>query len=451
MNYYELLKKWGHVEPKKTLLVVDENNWSYGDMLKLVHELSQDFAQKLPAEWQEGSVLLLAEGTAAQLAFFLALQAVNIRPILLHHGLSPQETAAILQKNQLQGILMASQNLTGQFDWSIKKTHNDRLAHAAEDILGVLSSGSTGVPKVMYRTYASWAGFFPIQNEIFQIQQDSRLFFHGNLSFTGNLNAVLGVLYAGGILITSQKFHCRQWGKLLKRHQVDVVYLLPTKLQLLTAASKDNLTMVRSIFTGSQLMSRCNIQNVKKIFPRAQLMIYYGASELNYITYAVCNGENRDSRNLGKPFPGIGVSVRNGIIYVDTPYHVSGLAKPFTVRDTGWLNGNGELIFTGRREAWINKGGVKISIHHLENELRDIRGIEQAAVIPSPDDLRGNIITAFVVKDSAVAESTIRRTIHRNLKPVEMPERIQFIPRLPLNDRGKIDRQQLIAQCQQKC
>lgn len=450
MNYYEQLKKWGTIQPEKMLLAVDEDRYNYGDMLAQVNCLHQDFVCKLPDSWQQGSVLVMAEGTAAQLIAFLSLQAVKIRPILLHHGLTPQEVTAILQENQLQGILTIRQNLTGQFDWSIQETSNNRPAHMREDILGVLSSGSTGVPKVMYRTYESWADFFPVQNEIFHIHKDSRLFFHGNLSFTGNLNAVLGVLYAGGSLITSKKFHCRQWGKLLKQYQVDVVYLLPTKLQLLTSITKCDWPMVQSIFTGSQLMNRCHIQSVKKSFPLAQLIIYYGASELNYITYAICNGEKRDNRNLGKPFPGIGVSVRDGIIYVDTPYHVSGLKAPFTVKDTGWLNDQGELMFTGRREAWINKGGVKISIQHLENELRDIAGIEQAAVIPCPDSLRGNRITAFVVKDAAMAESTIRRTIRQSLKPVEVPERIQFMTRLPLNDRGKIDRRQLIAQCQQK-
>ncbi len=35
--------------------------------------------------------------------------------------------------------------------------------------MGALSSGSTSVPKVLYRTYESWAGFFPIQNGIFNI------------------------------------------------------------------------------------------------------------------------------------------------------------------------------------------------------------------------------------------------------------------------------------------
>lgn len=450
MNYYELLKKWGNVQPKKTLLTVDENSWSYGDMLALVHRLQQEFAAALPPSLQQGSILVEAKGTAAQLAAFLALQAVSIRPILLHHGLTPQEKTAILQENQLQGILTIRQNLTGQFDWSIRTTQNDHLVHTAKDIMGVLSSGSTGAPKVMYRTYASWAGFFPVQNEIFHIRQDSRLFFHGNLSFTGNLNAVLGVLYAGGSLITSQTFHCRQWEILLERNHADVVYLLPTKLQLLTASTKGSWPLVRSIFTGSQMMSHCHIQNVKAAFPQAELILYYGASELNYITYTICKGEKRDSRNLGRPFPGIGLSVRDGIIYVDTPYHVSGLAKPFTVRDTGWLNENGELIFTGRREAWINKGGVKISIQHLENELQEIAGIEQAAVIPCPDALRGNNIAAFLVRDTAIAESTIRREIRQNLKPVEIPEKITFLTQLPLNDRGKVDRRQLIAHCRQK-
>ena len=450
MNYYELLKSWVNVQPEKMLLAIDAQEYRYGDMLQLVDKMQQELNDKLSDKGLQGSMLVLADTVLGQLAAFLAMQAAGLRPILLHHGLEAREVAAILRENQLQGLLTVSE-AAGQIDWSIDETDYVDSPHVHPDVLGVLSSGSTGIPKVMYRTYDSWAGFFPVQNRVFHISRETKLFFHGSLSFTGNLNAVLGVLYAGGSLLTSQKFHCHQWGDILTHQQVDVLYLLPTKLQLLTASAKQEWPAVKSVFTGSQLMSQCNIKQVKRAFSGAELIIYYGASELNYITYAICNEDERDSRNLGRPFPGINVSVNDGLIYVDTPYHVSGLQKPFTVQDTGWLNAQGELIFTGRRESWINKGGVKISIQRLENELREIAGVQQVAVVPCPNDLRGSSITAFVVKDMRAEEMVVRRAIRKRLKPVEVPDKITFLAQLPLNDRGKIDRKCLLADAVSGC
>ena len=79
-------------------------------------------------------------------AAFLALQKRNLRPILLHHGLSAQEQSEILRENSLQGILSV-----GKDGISFRGTGLPLQEHIEADILGVLSSGSTGVPKVIIK------------------------------------------------------------------------------------------------------------------------------------------------------------------------------------------------------------------------------------------------------------------------------------------------------------
>ena len=451
MNYYTLLQDWHRQQPAKMLLQSDSACLSYQDFYLLTVKLAAQLKTKLPSALSGGSFLVLADTTTAQLAAFLALQTLNICPILLHHDLEKQEIRAIITANQLQGVLhVKQQHATSAFNLTCELSGLPARQHVQPDILGVLSSGSTGVPKVMYRTYDSWADFFPVQNEIFHVNRNTRLFFHGSLSFTGNLNALLAVLYAGGSLITSQRFHCQQWLTLMQKNHADTVYLIPTKLQLLTAAAPQPLSDVKCLFTGSQLLSQHNINDLQVLFPQAKIVLYYGASELNYITYTVCDGQPRDERNLGKPFPGIGLSFHDGLIYVDTPYQVSGLARPCTIKDTGWLNSCGELIFTGRREAWINKGGVKINTLRLEQKLTAIDGVQAAVVVPCADDLRGSSLAAFIVKDKKMAEPTLRRAIRQYLKPVEIPRQLTFIPQLPLNDRGKVNRKLLASQALKK-
>lgn len=441
MNYYELLQLWCGRQAEKVLLVEDQREYSYGKMLEQADALRAGLADEA-AHGLRGSILVLADTLNGQLAAFLALQALQLRPVLLHHGLAEGEIKAILRENRLNGQLVIRQRSPAQsdLDWTWLESGLEEQGRAQEDILGVLSSGSTGVPKVMYRTYESWAGFFPVQNEIFQITGGTRLFLHGSLSFTGNLNALLGVLYVGGSIITSSRWHCRWWVQLMADWQVDAIYLVPTKLQLLAAKVKQPLMQVRSLFTGSQLLSDRNIGDLQRLLPQAKIILYYGASELNYITYTVCGEKGRDSCNLGRPFPGIGLRVDDGIIYVDTPYHVSGLKPPYTVRDTGWLNEAGELMFEGRRENWINKGGVKLNTLRLENKLRAVPGIRAAVVMPMADALRGSTVAAFVVKEGDVSAAKVRQAVRQVLQPVEIPRRLLFLPRLPLNDRGKVDR-----------
>ncbi|PBG31184.1 hypothetical protein BGU85_26965, partial [Clostridioides difficile] len=44
---------------------------------------------------------------------------------------------------------------------------------------------------------------------------------------------------------------------------------------------------VVSIFTGSQLLFEDTARNLKKYMPKSEIILYYGASELNYITFLI--------------------------------------------------------------------------------------------------------------------------------------------------------------------
>lgn len=432
-NYYELLAEKARLRPVHICVVEDEAALSYGDLLRCVDGL----AEKLPAKAGD-AVLVLADTFTRQAAAFFAAQKKGARPILLHHGLAPEEESAIFRERGLQGF------------WRVTADGESYEAQDApqsfvddDDCLGVLTSGSTGTPKVMYRTCQSWAGFFPTQNEIFGVDEDTRIFLHGSLSFTGNLNAFLSVLFAGGTTITGAKLRVRFWASLLRKHRANVLYLVPAKLRLL-AAEKEPFPDIRSIFTGSQTVGDKLLSRLTRLLPNARIVLYYGASELNYITYTVLDANvPRDPNNLGKPFPGVGLSVRDGKIYVDTAYHVSGVKIPFTVGDAGHINDKGELIFEGRGDAYINKGGFKISAARVENLLRKISGVAAVVVLPVADETRGEELAAFLVREENADETEIRRTLPKVLKPVEMPERVVFLEEIPLNDRGKPDKKRL--------
>ena len=202
------------------------------------------------------------------------------------------------------------------------------------------------------------------------------MFLHGSLSFTGNMNSLLSVLYEGGTGGDERFDALPSLGRpdALPWRELPLPRAKPAPLAGTSHARA--VCGCSTIFTGSQLLTPDMLRQLQAVFPAARILLYYGASELNYITYAVCDDPERDSANLGRPFPGIGVSIgADGLIYVTTPYHVSGIEIPFSVKDTGLLNERGELIFGGRREAWINKGGFKISTVHLELALKALPGI----------------------------------------------------------------------------
>ena len=68
-----------------------------------------------------------------------------------------------------------------------------------------------------------------------------------------------------------------------------------------------------------------------------------------------------------------------------------------------------------------------------------------AAVVPSPDAERGNIVKAFIVltvgyTPSKDLEVEIQEHVRGKLAPYEYPKEIEFIEALPMTTTGKVQR-----------
>lgn len=301
-------------------------------------------------------------------------------------------------------------------------------------VIEVKTGGSTSAPKILRRTCDSWIDFFPTQNKIFRVDASAQVFMHGSLDFTGNLNTFLGVLHAGSSILTTDKFSPRRWLELIGR--ATNIYLVPAKLTLLAKGAP--LENVRSIFTGSQVLTEAQSLALLKKFPNAELILYYGASELSFVTYKKISAANAgEVNNLGKAFEGVKIFIRGGLIYVDTPFGVVGAERPATVGDRGFLNERGELIFEGRGEDFINRGGVKVSALSVEQKICALEGVEAAAVVKIPDEVRGDNFVAYVVGEPD------KKKIRQALTPAESPKDIFFVKSLPLNAAGKVDKKSL--------
>lgn len=94
----------------------------------------------------------------------------------------------------------------------------------------------------------------------------------------------------------------------------------------------------------SQSLGRKDAEVLKKIFPNTEITLYYGASELNYITY-VKSADMTEERNLiGKPFPGVRVFIQDDEMYVDNAFHVENITVPYSLKDSGRMDLQGISI-----------------------------------------------------------------------------------------------------------
>ncbi len=264
MNYYEMVKK---TPPDQILWIDEKNTYYYGDILKQ----AEDLAAGLNTDEKE-VIGIYSNSPLFQLTAFLACGKREKIPVILHPGLTETELENIMKVNRIRFLL--SEN-------GLRKKCESKPEIKSKWCVAVLTSGSNGTPKLLYRTYQSWAGFFETQNSVFQIDSDTRLFFQGSLSFTGNLNTVLSVLYESASVVTYGGYHPRKWLSLIRQHSVNSIYLVPVKLRSLCLESGEPIGNIRSVFTGSQHLRENWMNMIMEIFKNAEKIMYYGAGELS--------------------------------------------------------------------------------------------------------------------------------------------------------------------------
>ncbi|MFR0079549.1 MAG: AMP-binding protein [Veillonella parvula] len=122
------------------------------------------------------------------------------------------------------------------------------------------------------------AEFFDIQNDIFRVNKDTKIFLQGSFSFTGVSNMVIASLWAGGTVVTTSSLRPSRWMQLIEEYNVDHIYALPTKLRLLVRHCKSKLSSIKYIIAGSQVLDRQLMEQLQRYMPRIwSSILYYGA------------------------------------------------------------------------------------------------------------------------------------------------------------------------------
>ena len=424
MTIIERLQQHKDLQPYKIALIVDEEQYTYGQLYDAIISMEFNNTSRIINlgqfnDGQKNKVLLTQSlSFVEQLLQWLWGLYKGYIPMVCHNEMDVAYIDELARIISVEGVPTSAD-------------------------FGVLTSGTTGRPKPLWRSESSWREFFDIQNNIFYINKDTKIFLHGSFSFTGVSNMVVAVLWSGGTVITTSSLRPIRWIQLIDKYHVDHIYALPTKLRLLVRHCKSKLDSISYIIGGSQVLDRQLMEQLELICPNMEFILYYGASELNYITY--CTGKEWLDREgtVGRPFPSVIIAEQNGVIYVTTKHHIEGIPDTYTVNDCGYIDSDGYLMFHGRRGDVINKGGYKISIPEMELYLQSLQGISEVAVITINDEIRGEDFIAYMVLEDNTELSKIIECIHHERPSVEWPKAILEIPMIPLTECSKVDKRKL--------
>ena len=357
----------------------------------------------------------------------------------------------------------------------------DAVDNESDDTAAIyFTSGTEGRPKMVAHTHVS----FPLRSKLTGVYwldlHDGDL--HWNLSDTGWAKAGWSSLYgpwnqgAAVFAVDSPRFDPTKVLALLARYPINTMCAPPTVYRTLLLEARGSVE-VRSLRHCVAAGEPLNPEVIEEWRNATGITIRdgFGQTESSLLAVNFPSTEVRPG-SMGKPVPGYTVAVIDadgnplpsgeegdlavrvspcrplGLFkeYVDNPsanaqvrrgdWHVTG--------DRAYCDDDGYFWFIGRADDVIISSGYRIGPFEVESALLEHEAVAESAVVSSPDEVRGEVVKAFVVlKPGQVASDRLASRLQEYVKsvtaPYKYPRRLEFVDALPKTSTGKIRRAQL--------
>jgi acetyl-CoA synthetase len=351
---------------------------------------------------------------------------------------------------------------------------------ADDPALIIYTSGTTGPPKGALHAHRTLLGhlpgvefphnFFPREDDLFWTPAD--------WAWIGGLIDVLFPSWHHGIPVLAhraKKFDPEEAFRLIATYGIRNAFMPPTALKLMRQVkdpqSRHHYRM-RSIGSGGETLGEELLDWGREVMGLT-INEFYGQTECNLIVGCCADIMEIRPGSMGRAIPGHAVDVIDaqgnpvkdgtvGEIAVKRPDPVMFLEywqSPEATRSKfigDWLltgdlakkDADGYFWFNGRKDDVITSAGYRIGPAEIEDCLMKHPAVAMVAVIGSPDEVRTEIVKAFVVPKAEVTPGPdiaedIKQFVKIRLAAHEYPREVEFVNELPMTTTGKIMRREL--------
>jgi amino acid adenylation domain-containing protein len=341
------------------------------------------------------------------------------------------------------------------------------------------TSGTTGKPKGVIATHENLAHYLHVAREKYGFTRDDRFCSLARYTFSISMFELLSPLTCGGSVRLLVRDDVLAPDKLAQTvEEITVIHAGPSLLGSLfrylgsDATGKRSFTHVRHASSGGDLVPPSLIEDMKRVFPNAELFVIYGCTEISCMgcTYPIDRQTKLTRSFVGKAFPDVTARVFDphgqltpvgavGEICFAGKGVVSGYlnrneltSERFVMRedkrfyltgDMGRLHADGNIEILGRRDYQVQLRGIRVELPGIENTVREIGLAAQCAVAMKKLDDNDVRLVAFVVKPTETTTAGFRRALAQHLPDYMLPQSLVTLDALPLTRNGKLDRARL--------
>jgi acyl-coenzyme A synthetase/AMP-(fatty) acid ligase len=413
------------------------------------------------------SVLLALKTQTASAVALLELDGVARRLVLCTPDLSPERLAEVARTAEIDAIVAdAPVTIPGieapvyliepkPLAVSGQTPFSRRTSGVTEWIL--LTSGTTGSPKLVLHTLASLAGTLPRQTEgtdpVWSTFYDIRRY--------GGLQIYLrAVLSSAPLVLSSATEPTPEY--LARAGALGVTHISGTPSHWRRALMSGAAPLLKPAYVrlSGEVADQVLLDQLHATYPHARIAHAFASTEAG-VAFDVNDGhagfpaEFLDGRN------GIEMKVEDGTLRIRsqrTATRYLGSEVSALTGGEGWVDtgdlvelNEGRYYFRGRKGGIINVGGQKVYPEEVESVLNADPRVRMSLVRSRRSPIMGAVVVADVVlndgvnaaHDAAVAEALkdeLLNSCRQSLPPYKVPAMLRFVPALELTAAGKLVR-----------
>lgn len=326
------------------------------------------------------------------------------------------------------------------------------------------TSGSTGKPKGVPITWGNLSAFLKHYLNPKKYNFSSQDVFLQSYELTFDVSVFCFALpfYLGGklVLLPEKGIKYLNIIKTLQQQQISVCSMVPSVIQhSFSRLHEVVLPKVRYSFFSGESLFGLHAKKWMKSVPNAQVYNCYGPTE----TTIVCSTENLNflpesyftssaPLPLGAAFEGTQLLTRDGEICIAGEQVFSGYAnqetnyiqvdgkKYYPSGDLGELDGEGKLIFKGRKDRQIQVNGYRVELDEIDFYIQEQLSIASKTFYLQKKGLEG---IYSVLEADAVNLVELKNNLQSKLPVYALPRQILVLTSFPKLTNQKLDVQAL--------
>ncbi len=347
------------------------------------------------------------------------------------------------------------------------------------------TSGSTGNPKGVMISHRAVMAFVDWACSTIGVGPEDRLSNHAPFHFDLSTFDLFAAIRSGAAVVLLSPMLSLfpvSMAKFIADQRISIWYSVPsalTRLVLYGNLPQFDLSRLRAILFAGEVFPVRYLRQLMESIPHAAYYNLYGPTETNVCTWHKVDAldvEQTEPVPIGKACEHYEMFVLDeagklvakggtGELCVSGAGLMSGYwglpdrtAQSLTTRPdgTGLMYRTGDLVseqadgnyrFLGRRDNQIKSRGYRIELGEIEAVLYGHPAVEEASIIPIPDDEIGNHIKAFVVPRGGhtLNQSLLEAWCADRLPKYMVPHQVEVRTALPKTSTGKIDTTRLKA------